>query len=152
MTIHVCSRTAFLVRRDGDRRPSWSPRIGPLEWCREKLWPVNHKLQPVTLSGVADPDGDLVTVQIVGVTQDEPLQGLGDGNTAVDANITGANTVSLRAERSGGGNGRVYRIHFQATDDKGAQCDGSVAVCVSHDAQPNTVCVDDGQSYDSTAQ
>ena len=49
------------------------------------LWPPDHKLVPITLSGLTDPDGDPTTLTITGVTQDEPVDGLGDGDTSPDA-------------------------------------------------------------------
>ena len=85
---------------------------------------------------------------VTGVTQDEPLNGLGDGDTAPDAVIQGS-AVLLRAERAGGGNGRVYRIHFSADDGAGGTCTGSVTVCVPHDQGRGAECVDDGQIYNS---
>jgi hypothetical protein len=89
-------------------------------------------------------------ITILGVTQDEPLNGLGDGDTAPDAAIQG-DTVFLRAERKGNGNGRVYRIYFRA-QGAGGECTGSVSVCVPKDQKKGTVCIDDGQTYDSLGQ
>jgi hypothetical protein len=54
----------------------------------------------------------------------------------------------VRAERSGLGNGRVYKIAFTASDGKGGTCAGSVTVGVPHDVKD--LPVDDGQAYDST--
>ncbi len=45
------------------------------------LWPPLHQLVNVALSGLTDPDGDPTTLTINGVTQDEPINGLGDGDT-----------------------------------------------------------------------
>ena len=45
-----------------------------------------------------------VTITIDGVTQDEATNGLGDGDTPIDAVINADGTVLLRAERSGKGN------------------------------------------------
>ena len=112
------------------------------------LWPPNHKLVPVTIVSVSDPDDEDVTITILSVTQDEPLNGLGDGDTSPDALIQG-DTVLLRAERQGGGNGRVYWISFQADDGVGGVCTGTVAVCVPHDRGQGSNCIDDGQFYDS---
>ena len=69
------------------------------------------------------------------VTQDEALNGTGDGDTAPDAAlVTGkANQVQLRAERSGNGDGRVYRVSFTVSDGKGGSCSGTVYVGVPHD-------------------
>ncbi|MBI4334667.1 MAG: hypothetical protein HY673_25720, partial [Chloroflexi bacterium] len=75
------------------------------------LWPPNHKLVPVRITGVTDPDNDQVTLTVMGVTQDEPVNGLGDGDTSPDAVTQGSN-VLLRAERAGNGNGRVYQVTF----------------------------------------
>ena len=49
------------------------------------LWPPNHKFKLITLTGATDPDGNTVVLTITGVTQDEPLNGLGDGDTSPDA-------------------------------------------------------------------
>ena len=58
-------------------------------------------------------------VTITGVTQDEPTNGLGDGDTALDSIINADGTVLLRAERSGKGSGRVYTITIVAEDASG---------------------------------
>lgn len=109
------------------------------------LWPPNHKLVEITLAGATDPDGDPVTITITGVTQDEALNGLGDGDTSPDAQVGSAsNKVLLRAERSGTGDGRVYRIAYTASDPAGATCSGVVTVGVPHDQGPKGGPVDSG--------
>lgn len=113
------------------------------------LWPPNHKLISVGITGVTDPDKDGVVISITGVTQDELVNGLGDGDTSPDAVIQRSN-VLLRAERSGKGNGRVYRVNFTADDGQGGVCAGSVNVGVPHSMKPGMSAVDDGQLYDST--
>jgi hypothetical protein len=114
------------------------------------LWPPNHKFRLIALSGGTDPDGDPVTITITGVTQDEPLDGLGDGDTAPDAKLgTASNEVFLRAERSGLGDGRVYRIAFQGSDGHGGTCTGSVAVGVPHDQGNGSTPIDSGQTVNS---
>jgi len=124
------------------------PACGLARPDRPMLWPPNHKLVRVNIVGVTDPENDHITVTVTGVTQDEPLDGLGDGDTAPDAVIQGS-AVLLRAERAGGGNGRVYRVHFSADDGAGGTCTGSVTVCVPHDQGRGAECVDDGQIYNS---
>ena len=57
----------------------------------------------------------------------------------------------IRAERAGGGNGRVYQVHFTATDALGQTCTGAVVVGVPHSMNPAETPIDDGQLYDSTA-
>lgn len=114
------------------------------------LWPPNHKFRLITIVGVTDPDGDPVTVTITGVTQDEVLNGLGDGDTTPDAsNGPAPNQVNVRAERSGLGDGRVYRISYMADDGKGGTCTGSANVGVPHDQGKGSVPVDSGQFYNS---
>ncbi len=120
------------------------------------LWPPNHKFVDVTIEGVTDPDGDDVTITITSITSDEPtasIEGAGGAKHAPDADGVGTDTASLRAERSGTGNGRVYEITFVASDEKGGEDEGSVTVCVPHDYRGKCDCtrvIDDGQNYDAT--
>ena len=87
---------------------------------------------------------------ITGITQDEPVNGLGDGDTAPDGYGIGTIQAQVRAERSGTGNGRVYAISFTADDGNGGSCSGKVRVSVPHDQGKGSVPVDDGQNYNST--
>ena len=116
------------------------------------LWPPNHAYHAISVLGVTDPDGDPVTVTVTKVTQDEPVNTRGDGNTCPDARIV-SGQASVRAERAGTpglpGNGRVYAISFTADDGKGGQCTGTVYACVPHD-QGDPTCLDDGQRFAST--
>jgi len=107
-----------------------------------RLWPPDHRLVPVSLVGVTDPDGDPVAVHVISVVQDEPVNGRGDA-------VLTESGVSLRAERSGLGNGRVYTLAFTADDGRGGMCTGSVKVCVPHEQTPRRDCVDDGGRFDS---
>jgi uncharacterized repeat protein (TIGR01451 family) len=109
------------------------------------LWPPNHKLRRITLTGATDPDGDPIVLTVSGVTQDEPLNGLGDGDTSPDAHPGPASDqVSLRAERSGTGDGRVYRISFGVSDGLGGTCTGTAVVGVPHDQGKGSVPIDSG--------
>jgi hypothetical protein len=112
------------------------------------LWAPDHKLVPVHVIGVTDTENN-ATVTITGVKQDEPTNGLGDGDTAIDA-IISANydSVQLRAERSGNGNGRVYTVYFTASDFEGGS-NGSVKVMVPK-SKKTDVAIDGGPIYDST--
>jgi hypothetical protein len=110
------------------------------------LWPPDHKLVSVGITGVSDPNSN-ATITITSVTQDEPTNGLGDGDTAVDAVINADGTVLLRAERSGKGDGRVYHVHFTASDLEGS-ASGVVTVCVPHNRKSEAV--DGGELYNST--
>ena len=111
------------------------------------LWPPDHSMVKVSINGIVDPNNNSV-IKITGVTQDEATNGLGDGDTAIDAIINGDGTVLLRAERSGKGNGRVYHVHFTASDFEGS-VSGVVKVSVPHDKKSD-VAIDGGELFDST--
>ena len=114
------------------------------------LWPPNHQLGLVTVSGATDVDGDQVTIVVTRVTQDEPLNGLGDGDAAPDAVAArSANQVFVRAERSGTGDGRVYMIEYVASDGEGVSCSGSLRVAAPHDQRARAQAIDSGQTVDS---
>jgi hypothetical protein len=123
------------------------------------LWPPDHRMVPIHILGVVDPDQPPynATITINKVTQDEATNGLGDGDTPVDAIIThnpgSDDTLLLRAERSGKGNGRVYHVHFTASDPEslalGNSPTGVVTVTVPHDKKTD-VAIDGGELFDST--
>ena len=103
--------------------------------------------------GVTDPDGDPLAITIDGVRQDEPVRGIGDGNTGPDGAGVGTGSAQVRAERSGKGNGRVYEISFTADDGEGGSCSGTVKVGVRHDqgkGKKGGPAVNDGAIFDST--
>jgi len=117
------------------------------------LWPPNHKFVDITILGVTDPDPiNTVTINIINITSDEPtasIDGAGGDDKAPDADGVGTDTASLRAERSGDEDGRVYKIMFLASDGI-AETEGSVFVKVPHDQSGDCVSVDSGQDYDAT--
>jgi hypothetical protein len=113
------------------------------------LWPPNHDFAPIGIVGVTDPDGDEVSIAVTGITQDEAVDAPGSGNTAPDGRGVGSATAEVRAERAGGGNGRVYAISFTAEDGNGGSCSGAVSVGVPK-SQGSGAAVDSGQSFDST--
>jgi len=116
------------------------------------LWPPNHSFGEIDMAataGVTDPDGDPVTLTVDGITQDEPVLAPGSGNTSPDGAGVGTGVALVRAERTGGGNGRVYRIGFTASDGNGGTCGGFLNVAVPH-SQNGDPAIDDGQLHDST--
>jgi hypothetical protein len=126
------------------------PECSGVQADTRSLWPANHKLQLVTLSGATDPDGDTVTLTVKGVTQDEPLNGTGDGDAAPDAATgTGPNSVQLRSERSGSGDGRVYKISFEASDGRGGTCTGTTTVSVPKSQATAANVIDSGLTVNS---
>ena len=114
----------------------------------DTIWPPNHKMEYVFVQGVADPDNDPVVIVIDSIFQDEPTNGLGDGDQSPDGDGIGTDTAQVRAERSGEENGRVYHIDFTADDGNGGMCNGEVLVSVPHDKK--SVTIDDGPIYNST--
>jgi hypothetical protein len=108
-----------------------------------ELWPPNHKFH--TISGedcVRDAcDGD-ATVTFLSASSDEPVNYKGDGNTEPDI-ILECDRVQLRAERQGGGNGRIYRLGWEAVDDSGNRSTGECIVTVPHDQSGKDVDDDD---------
>jgi hypothetical protein len=113
------------------------------------LWPPDHKLLPLGITNVSDPNNEQVAIAITAVTQDEPVSGLGDGDTSPDATLQGDRAL-LRVERAGNGNGRVYQVNFTATDAQAGSCSGFVSVTVPLNMKPGNSAVNDGQQYNST--
>lgn len=112
------------------------------------LWPPNHKFVSIDVLGVTDPDGDGVTLSVDSIYQDEAVDAPGSGKTAPDGQGVGTASAQVRAERVGGGNGRVYHIGFTAEDGNGGSCSGEVLVSVPH--KKKSTAVDDGALFDST--
>jgi hypothetical protein len=114
------------------------------------LWPPNHKLVWSSVKGITDADGDPISIAVKSIKQDEPTNGLGDGDTAIDGVIGAAGAFALRAERSGSGDGRVYHVAYEASDGKGGLCSGELLASVPHDQSQKGGAVDGGALYDST--
>ena len=121
----TCDATVTVVDEE-------APVISSVSANPNKLWPPNHKMVPVTVAVDATDNCDSVC-QIISVTSNEPVNGLGDGNTAPDWVITGDLTVKLRAERSGKGNGRIYTITVECADSSGNNSTDTAKVTVPHD-------------------
>jgi len=106
------------------------------------LWPPNHKLVPVSITvSATDNCQSASNCRIVSVTANEPVLGPGSGNTDPDWIVTDPGPkvspawlgVELRAERAGGGTGRVYRIDTTCADASGNTTAGATTVTVPHD-------------------
>jgi TolB protein len=109
-------------------QPDWQPIPNRPPDCSgvhavpASLWPPNHTLVTVLLSGATDPDGDAVTLRVTSVV------GGGSGDAVVGP---APNEVRLRAERDQRGALRTYRVSFTAADAMGASCDGAVDIAVA---------------------
>jgi len=78
----------------------------------------NHKMVAVAVSYSAS-DLSGLPVCAITVASNEPVNGLGDGNSSVDWQVLDAHHVLLRAERSGLGSGRLYTLTVRCTDASG---------------------------------
>ncbi len=114
-----------------------------------RLWPPNGRFADVQIEGVTDVDNDHVTINITGVTQDEPVQTAADRNCP-DASGIGSAVAHLRAKRRPTGDGRIYRVSFRADDGHLGTCTGTANVCVPHDLGRGARCVEGETVADST--
>jgi len=102
------------------------------------LFPPNHELVPIHVTvNTSDNLSGVAGFKLLAVTSSDPAQTSGSGNTNPDIqdwqigtpNVSG----SLRAERSGSGNGRTYAITYQAQDVAGNAANCRTTVLVPHD-------------------
>jgi hypothetical protein len=121
----------IVVSVEDTRAPTLAMNVSPT-----RLWPPNHTMHlvasDVSAADACDPRPSLV----VTVTSDEPINGLGDGDTSPDWSVeqdgSGLVDVWVRSERSGLGDGRVYAISARATDGSGNGTSSSGSVRVPH--------------------
>jgi hypothetical protein len=116
-----------------------------------ELWPPNHELVEIDLADCIEEVnhcGHDWEAEILYVTSDEPVNDQGDGNTEPDIVCVDDDTVEVRRERQGPGDGRVYRIVFAIKDGHGHEKATSVCeVTVPHDQGQGDEAVDSGESY-----
>ena len=121
----TCEATVTVVDEE-------APVISSVTASPDRLWPPNHKMIPVVLAVDATDNCELVC-QIESVASNEPVNGLGDGDTSPDWVITDDLTVNLRAERSGAGSRRIYTITVECKDESGNSSTDTTEVTVPHD-------------------
>lgn len=122
------------------------------------LWPPNHKLVTVALADCAALTDDCpievappgvfsaaaIDAHITSITSDEAVDvgAGGDGATGdYDMRLVDDVTIEVRSERQGGGDGRVYRVHYE--NDAGVA--GSCEIHVPHDQGPVGGALDSGE-------
>ena len=117
------------------------------------LWPANHKYVSFNVTdfvtGVTDGCSTTLgisSVVVEKITSDETENGNGDGNTTQDI-VIAANCKSfqVRAERDGGGDGRVYTVTLAVKDSSGNIGRKTVKIVVPHN--PGETPVDSGPHY-----
>lgn len=119
------------------------------------LWPPNHKYHSFNISDFVLAVTDSCTgvlpltgVRITKVSSDEAEDAPGSGNTRNDISIgRDCQSVQLRAERQGNGNGRVYTIEVAISDPFGNEGTASYQVQVPRDRQPGAVAIADAPAY-----
>jgi len=117
----ICSTTVTVH----DTTP---PQIKSIVATPNVLWPPNHRMVPVNLKMETVDNCDSSPVaKLINITCNEPRNSI-----APDWEITGAQTLNLRAERSGKGTGRIYTILVECKDGSGNVSIGSVDVTVPH--------------------
>ena len=129
-----------------------TPPVITLNGQTPSMWPPNHKYQTFLVTNFVTAVTDncdtipVSSVVITQVTSDETENGNGDGNTSNDIVIASdCKSVQLRSERDGGGDGRVYTIHFKVVDSHGNVGTATAKVVVQHN--PGETPVDSGVHY-----
>ena len=106
------------------------------------LWPPNHKMVTTTPTLLVSDNCSVAGTRLERITMNEgdetdtfdPLHDTtqGDGNTTNDIEVTADGSISLRAERSGKGDGRIYTLIFSVTDGSGNSAEDETQVVVPH--------------------
>jgi hypothetical protein len=143
----TCQTTVTLL--DG-APPILVPRANPVV-----LWPPNHKLRTITpamtlaqVDDLCDDEVGLEDVRLVSVRSDEDDDDGGDGHTSGDVVVGCDGTAQLRAERAGGGNGRVYVLTYRVVDAAGTEATVDCRVVVPHDQGGRAAILDPGSGFE----
>jgi hypothetical protein len=107
-----------------------SPAVSAATVDTPILWSPNHQMVPITVNYTATDNCSVNCV--LTVTSNEPIDGLGDGDTGPDWVVIDAHHLLLRSERSGKGSDRVYTITVTCTDASGNEVVRTVTVTVPH--------------------
>ncbi|OPY75813.1 MAG: hypothetical protein A4E65_03409 [Syntrophorhabdus sp. PtaU1.Bin153] len=114
-------------------RDTTSPAIIAVNASPNIINSSDHKLLKVSVAApVSDHCDPAPSCRIVSVSSNEPVDGLGDGDTTPDWVIIDDSTLNLRAERSGTGTGRIYTIRVTCEDDFGNTSVAYTLVRVPH--------------------
>jgi hypothetical protein len=103
-----------------------------------KLWPPNHKLHELSVSDcveiVGACPGEALDAHFIWASSDEAIDAKGSGNHAPDIVLSDdCQRLSLRSERQGSGDGRVYTLGVRVVDAEGEAYETACTVAVDHD-------------------
>ncbi len=96
------------------------------------LWPPNHNMVEDTIA-YTETDNCPASTCALSVTSNEPVNGLGDGDTSPDWIAENDHHEQLRAERSAKGGGRTYTTKVTCVDVAGNTTSKAAVVRVPHD-------------------
>ncbi|HHP1041273.1 TPA: hypothetical protein ACR3S6_005068 [Bacillus thuringiensis] len=99
------------------------------------IWPPNHKMVPITATiHASDGTSGINSVVLTSITSNETLQSDDLRNANYNKPISGStDSFSLRADRLGSGNGRIYTVIYTAMDNTGDVTTKIATVTVPHD-------------------
>jgi hypothetical protein len=120
----TCTFTVTVIDAESPVVSDASPSIA-------SLWPPNHNMVDVAINYNSTDNCPGLNC-VLSVSSNEPISGTGDGDTAPDWEVVDAHHLRLRAERSGGGSGRVYTITLTCTDAAGHAVTKTTMVLVAH--------------------
>jgi len=128
---HIALRDAFVAKL----APTCTtpPTITDVSVNPTVLWPPNDKMVNVMVNYSVTAGCGGTTNSSLSVASNEPVNGIGDGNTSPDWVVLGPYNLELRAERAGTGTGRIYTITIFSKDTFGNTASQTVTVRVPHD-------------------
>ncbi len=126
INVVMCSSTVVVQ----DTTP---PVILSLTATPNVIWPPNHKMKSIRLVVRAQDTCGPVSWEVDSIQSNESDDARGSGHTSPDWTIPRPHVAMVRAERSGGGSGRIYTIHVKVTDLANNSAFGTVQVSVPHD-------------------
>lgn len=120
--------TAHSLALNIDKTP---PSITGMPGADCALWPPNHKMVDVATVSATDALSGMAAFDVSGESNEPP------NNKDPDVVITGSGldprAIQLRAERAGGGNGRIYTLTATATDEADNVATVHATCTVAHD-------------------
>ncbi|HEY8228573.1 MAG TPA: S8 family serine peptidase [Pyrinomonadaceae bacterium] len=109
---------------------STGPDVSDVSASPNMLWPPNHLMVPVQIDYTTADSCSSGGSCVLSVSSNEPINGLGDGDTSPDWAVVDEHNVQVRSERSGRGTGRIYTITIDCTDGAGNHTIKTVTVTV----------------------